>query len=177
VRRVILGWFVGALVFGAGVGPAHQPASLSGAVARAAPVGALRCAHGRTTAALAHVELFARGRVIVVPAGIGAAPPRRRDGAYVRSSGCRYALWTEEPTGVVRLAREDLRLGDLFAVWGRQLTRRRIAGFRGRVRAYVSGRPWRGDPRAIPLRRHAQIVVQVGSPHLPPHASYAFPAA
>ena len=38
----------------------------------------------------------------------------------------------------------------------------------------VAGREWRGDPRAIPLARHAQIVLQVG-PRIPPHPSHRFP--
>jgi hypothetical protein len=158
---------------GAGIGPAHTPSSAP----RSAPAGALRCGPGAAQRALAHVELFARGRVVIVPAGIGLGPPRRREGAYVRSAGgCRYPLWTDEPTGLVRLSRGDLRLGDLFAVWGRPLSRERLAGWRGPVRAHVDGRPWRGDPRAIPLRRHAQIVVQVGAPVLAPNADYRFPA-
>jgi hypothetical protein len=158
---------------GAGIGPAHHPASAP----RTAPAGGLRCGHGRAQRALAHVELFARGRVVIVPAGIGLGPPRRREGAYVRGGGCRYPLWTDEPTGLIRMARDDLRLGDLFAVWGRPLSRSRLAAWRGPVRAHVDGHAWRGDPRAIPLRRHAQIVVQIGRPFLPPHARYRFPPA
>jgi hypothetical protein len=38
----------------------------------------------------------------------------------------------------------------------------------------VNGRAWRGDPARIRLRRHAVIVLELGS-HVPPHASYAFP--
>jgi hypothetical protein len=158
---------------GAGIGAAHQPVSSP----RTAPAGALRCGRGQTQRALAHVELFARGRVVVVPAGIGLGPPRRRDGAYVREGGCRYALWTDEPTGLIRMSRGDLRLGDLFAVWGRPLSRTRLAGWRGPVVAHVDGRRWHADPRAIPLRRHAQIVIQVGGPVLAPHARYGFPAS
>ena len=39
---------------------------------------------------------------------------------------------------------------------------------------FVDGRPWRGAPGAVPLTRHAEIVLEVG-PHVPPHSSYAFP--
>ena len=69
-------------------------------------------------------------------------------------------------------------LGDLFEIWGQPLSARRLAGFRARrgdsLRAWVGGRPWRGDVSAIPLRRHAQIVVEIGG-FVPPHASYRFP--
>jgi hypothetical protein len=82
---------------------------------------------------------------------------------------------TREPTGVIEVAEgRPVTLGDLFAVWGQPLSGTRMAGFRGEVRAYVAGRPWRRDPRSIPLRRHAQVVLEVGG-HVPPHRSYLFP--
>jgi hypothetical protein len=65
-------------------------------------------------------------------------------------------------------------LGDLFDVWGQPLSRTWMVGFRGTVTAYVAGRPWRPDPRSIPLQRHAQIVLEVGG-HVTPHPSYQFP--
>ena len=46
-------------------------------------------------------------------------------------------------------------------------------GFSGRVRAYVGGEQWRGDVRAIPLRPHAQIVLEVGG-YVPPHRFFLF---
>ena len=44
--------------------------------------------------------------------------------------------------------------------------------WRGRV--WVGGRRWGGDSRAIPLRRHAQIVVSDDA-RVPVHATYVFP--
>jgi hypothetical protein len=111
-----------------------------------------------------------------VAAGRGGAPPPRRDGAYVRGGRCRYPLWTSEPTGLVRLARRDLTLGALFAVWGQPLSRVRMARWRAAVRAHVNGVRWHGDPREIPLTRHAQVVVQAGPPVLVPNARYRFPS-
>ena len=52
-----------------------------------------------------HLELFARGLVLLVPAGIGVAPPVERDGAYVLGGRCLYPLRTREPTGVSRSRR------------------------------------------------------------------------
>jgi hypothetical protein len=76
------------------------------------------------------------------------------------------------------VAGERVALGDLCDIWGQPLSLRRLAGFRARpgdrVRAYVDGRPWRGDVRAIPLRDHAQVVLEVGG-HVAPHRSYRFP--
>ena len=48
----------------------------------------------------AHLELFARGLVVLVPAGIGIAPPLRVDGLKA-SGGCSYPVRTREPTGVI----------------------------------------------------------------------------
>ena len=42
------------------------------------------------------------------------------------------------------------------------------------VTVFVDGKPWPGAPAAVPLTRHAEIVLEVG-PHVPPHSSYAFP--
>lgn len=113
-----------------------------------------------------------------MPAGIGVAPPRRRSGAFVLSGRCQYPLRTHAPTGVIEVAtRRPATLGDLFAIWGQPLSRRRLLSFGARgaagVRAFVDGR--RGhDPRAVRLRRHAQIVLVIG-PSVPVHARYRFP--
>jgi hypothetical protein len=112
---------------------------------------------------LAHVELFAKRRALLLPAGIGAV------------KGCAYPVRTTSPTGVVEyLAAARPTLGDVFDVWGQPLTARGFAGFRGAVSAWVGGRRWRGNPRAIPLRRHAEIVVEVGG-YIPPHHFFLFP--
>jgi hypothetical protein len=158
-----------------GTGARYELTSLHAATAAGTPVGGLRCTAGRRPVAWAHVELFAAGRALLVPPGVGLAPPRERQGAYVRGGRCRYPVWTDEPTGLVAVTQRGRTLGDLFAVWGRRLGRDRMAGFGGRVLAHVGGRRWTGDPAAIPLRHHAQIVLQVGGARVPPHARYVFP--
>jgi hypothetical protein len=110
-----------------------------------------------------HVELFARRRVVIVPPGIGLGP-----------RGCTYPLRTTVPTGVVHVARHDLTLGDLFRVWGRRLTRSGLLSFRGHVSVFVGGRRLVGEPRAVRLTKHAQIVLEVGG-YVAPHPSYLFP--
>jgi hypothetical protein len=136
----------------------------------------MRCWGGERPRFKVHLELFAGRRVVLVPPGIGVAPPRVRDGAYVRGGRCTYPLVTREPTGVVEVESggRQRTLGDLFAVWGQPLGRRRMAGFRGRVSAFVGGHRYKDDPRTIPLTRHAQIVLEVGG-YVRPHATYRFP--
>jgi hypothetical protein len=160
-----------------GVGPdaRWRPPSLSPAVARARPVRGLRCSRARRPRFGVHLELFAKRRVVIVAPGIGVAPPRRREGAYVRGGRCAYPARTREPTGVVEVERgAALTLADVFAIWGQPLGPRRLAGFRGPVTAYVGGRARRGDPRRIRLEPHAQIVLEVAG-HVPPHPRYRFP--
>ena len=145
------------------------------AVRRGAPTAGLRCT-GAADRFGVHLELFAAGRVVVVPAGIGVAPPARRDGAFVRGGRCRYQVSTSEPTGVVEVVHGTrATLGDLFALWGQPLGPGRIASFRGRVRAWVGGRRVTGDPRTIVLRHHAQVVLAIG-PEVPVHAAFRFRA-
>ena len=115
--------------------------------------------------------------MLLVPAGIGVAPPLERDGAFVTGGRCVYPLRTREPTGVIEVGSGGtFRLGDLFRIWGQPLSPRRIAGFRSTrpVLAFVNGRRYAGDPRSIPLRRHAEIVLEIGG-YVPPHSSYLFP--
>ncbi len=145
-----------------GVGPRYQPAATNARVASGRPVGRMRCSrHGSEL--VVHVELFANRRVIVVPRGIG------------ESGRCRYPLRTATPTGVVHVDRaRPYRLGDLFAVWGRRLRRNALLSFRGRVSVFVDGRRFRGDPRAVRLTQHRQIVIEVGG-YVAPHPSFLFP--
>ena len=112
------------------------------------PIGRLRCAAPGGTWSDVHLEVFARGRVVVFrPAsaspGRGArSAPRDRRPVFVSGTDHR-------PHGVVRFRPgHGLRLGDVFAVWGQPLTRERLCGFRSRagVRVYVDGRRW-GGPR------------------------------
>lgn len=115
-------------------------------------------------------------RVVLMPAGIGIAPPHLRHGAFVVGGRCEYALRTREPTGVVEVTRgTSATLGDLFAIWGQPLSGRRVLSFRGAVRAYVGRARFAGDPRAIPLRPHATITLELGR-YVRPHSPYAFPA-
>jgi hypothetical protein len=122
--------------------------------------------------------VFARGRVLLLPPGIGIARPRQAAGAAIRGGRCAYPVRTTDPTGVVRYRPgRGLALGDLFAVWSQPLSRHRLGGFRsaGVVRVYVGGRRVTGSPAAVPLRRRAEIVVEIGR-YVPPHRFYVFPA-
>jgi hypothetical protein len=148
-----------------GVGPAYRPPALTQSARAGRPVGTLRCGMSGKRYGV-HLELFARRRVVIVPAGIGISTARR----------CSYAARTRTPTGVFEIrAGSHLTLGDLFRIWGQPLARGRLAGFRSPrpLLAFVGGRRWRGDPAAIPLTRHAQIVLELDG-YVPPHPGFLF---
>ena len=127
----------------------------------------------------AHVEVFGANRVVIIAAGIGVRPPLQTSAGRITAARCYGALVTLEPTGVVLVrAHARLTLADLFRAWGQPLSRSQLGPFHAAagaaVAAYVDGREWHGQPAAIPLASHAEIVLEVG-PHVPPHASFTFP--
>jgi hypothetical protein len=147
-----------------GVGPLYRPRAAEPHVLRGLQIDRFRCEGGGSRFGI-HLELFARRRVVIVPAGIGV------------SARCSYAARTTTPTGIVEVsAGSRLVLRDLFRLWGQPFGRRRLVGFRSALPllAFVDGRRWRGDPGAIPLRRHAQIVLELDG-YVPPHSSFLFP--
>jgi hypothetical protein len=100
-----------------------------------------------------HLELFANGRVVLIPARIG--------------------CWTSDPTGVVRY-RKGATLGDFFRFWRQRLSPRKLLSFAGPVSAFRNGRRVAGDPGAIALRNGDELVLEVGG-YVPPHRFYLFP--
>jgi len=126
-----------------------------------------------------HVEVFAANRVVLIPAGIGTRPPRSVSAGRISSARCYGDLVTLDPTGVVLVRpASNATVQDLFRAWGEPLSTRRLASFPAsagsQVAVFVDGRRWQGSPSEVPLRRHAEIVLEVG-PHVPPHRAYTFP--
>lgn len=147
-----------------GPGPRYTPPPRPASVTAGGPVGSLHCA-APGPAFRIHLELFADRKVVIVPAGIG-----------VSAEGCAYPVRTHAPDGVVEVAAgSNLRLADLFRVWGQALDDRRLASFSsgGLVRAYVGGKLVHGPAGEIPLTRHTQIVLELGA-YVPPHPFFLF---
>ncbi len=122
-----------------------------------------------------HLALFVDGKQIAVPRYIGFAPSP--------GGGCLYWIHTHDATGIIHIEAPDISppqggnytLGMLFDIWGEPLGPNGVAGFNGTVTAYVNGSKYDGDLRAIPMGAHQQIVLEVGTPTVPP-PNYAFPA-
>lgn len=121
-----------------------------------------------------HLAIFYNGKQMRVPQFIGFAPNL--------AGGCLYWIHTHDPSGIIHVEAPDISppqggpytLGMFFDIWGQPLTRDTVAGLTGPVTAYVNGERYDGDLRAIPLRAHQQIVLEVGTPIVPP-PNYAFP--
>jgi hypothetical protein len=107
-----------------------------------------------------HLDLFAAGRRVTVPANIG-----------IDASG-RYlaALHTHDSTGIMHVESPtavSYTLGQFFGVWGVRLDARCIGGLCAsgakRLKTWVNGRPVAGDPTRIILDEHQEIVLAYGT--------------
>lgn len=133
-----------------------------------APIDGIRCdaQEGAVEHIHTHLQLFDRGRAVGVPAGIGIPV----DGS------CLYWLHTHTDDGIIHIespVRRTFTLGTFFDIWGMSLSARRAGSLQASrdraLRVTVDGRPWNGNPRAIPLRDHEEIVIQSGPPFARPH--------
>jgi hypothetical protein len=124
-----------------------------------------------------HVAIFYNGKQMQVPQFVGFAPNL--------AGGCLYWIHTHDASGIIHIEAPDINpaqgapynyfaLGMLFDIWGQPLTSDNVAGFKGPVTAFVNGMKYDGDPRAIPLRAHQQVVLEVGTPVVPP-PNYTLP--
>jgi hypothetical protein len=123
-----------------------------------------------------HLDVVISGSGYPVPAGIG----------IDSRSQFISPLHTHDFTGIIHIESPTIRrytLGEFFDVWGLRFSSRCIGGYcakgKKKVWVYVDGRRVSGDPRAIVLRRHDEIVVAYGTfasipKPIPP--AYPFPA-
>lgn len=121
-----------------------------------------------------HLAIFVKGKQVQVPAFIGMAPTPQ--------GGCLYWLHTHGPDGIIHVEAGSpsnpngghYTLGNFFDIWGQPLSANQVGPFKGPVTAFVDDAPYNGDPKAIALQSHKQIVLEVGQPVVPP-PNYKFP--
>ncbi|HZT84447.1 MAG TPA: hypothetical protein VE984_03385 [Gaiellaceae bacterium] len=122
----------------------------------------------------ARLTIFVDGRSERVPAGVGIADPQTQQttrGPFVAQGACFSWLHTHAADGIIHIespVHRTFTLGDFFDVWGQPLSSTQVGPAKGKVTAIVDGKVWLGDPRAIPLRAHAQIQLEVGRPLVGP---------
>lgn len=107
-----------------------------------------------------HLDVFVDGRRLTVPQNIGIAG----DQSFIAP------LHTHDTRGVIHVESDTVRdftLGQFMNVWGVRLANRCVGGYCAsgdkRLHAYVNGREVTGDPAAIKLEPHQQIVLSYGT--------------
>ena len=95
---------------------------------------------------------------VLVPAGIGIDPGGQR------------VIHTHDDSGVLHIEDNrirEYRLGDFFKLWGRELTSTCLIGYCSnethRVRVFVNGVMWGGDPREVPLLDGSFVLIVYGT--------------
>jgi hypothetical protein len=128
----------------------------------------------------AHLTVFVNGAARQVPAAIGipgAQAQNTPNGPFIASGTCFYWLHTHAADGIIHIespVHRTYTLGDFFDIWGQPLGPDQAGPARGPVTALYNGQVYRGNPRNIPLEKHAQIQLEVGKPLISP-ASITFP--
>jgi hypothetical protein len=117
----------------------------------------------------AHLAIFANGQPRTIPLGIGipnAQAENTEIGPFVTAGYCFYWLHSHATDGVVHVEsprQRQFTLGNYFDIWGEPLSATRVGADTGPVIAYVNGRRYAGNPRAIPLTFHGVIQLDVGT--------------
>jgi hypothetical protein len=108
-----------------------------------------------------HLAIYDHGKPVGVPEDVGRP----------LMGNCFYWLHTHTPDGIIHVESPTFRsytLAQFFAVWGQPLTRTNVAGALLRpgekITVWVDGLRYAGDPRAIELTQHLDVVIDVGRP-------------
>jgi hypothetical protein len=123
----------------------------------------------------AHLQVYVDGQPRTLPAAIGMLGPVAEQtpyGPFYGATQCYYWLHTHASDGVIHIESPTKRiytLGNFFDEWRQPLSSTRVASAAGRVTAFVDGKRWTAAPGSIPLRPHAVIQLDVGSPIVPFH--------
>jgi len=122
----------------------------------------------------AHLTIFVNGSPRQVPAGIGIPGAKAQNtpqGSFIGSGNCFYWLHTHAADGIVHIespVQRTYTLGDFFDEWGQPLGTGQVGPAKGHVTAIYNGHLYQGNPRDIPLGKHAQIQLEVGTPLVAP---------
>lgn len=121
----------------------------------------------------AHLQVYDKGQPRSLPAAIGLLGPVAQQtpyGPFYGAQQCYYWLHTHTTDGVIHIESPTKRiytLGNFFDEWRQPLSRTQVASVKGTVKAFLNGKPWHQNPRAIPLLPHASIQLDVGTPAPP----------
>ena len=125
---------------------------------------------------LASTATMATGAPRQIPAGIGipgAQAQNTPQGTFIGGGKCFYWLHTHAADGIVHIEspiHRTFTLGNFFNIWGQPLGPSQAGPAQGHVTAFYNGKVYHGDPRDIPLTKHAQIQLEVGTPLVAPES-------
>jgi hypothetical protein len=156
--------------------PAAQALASTATITTGQTVDGIQCQTNEQTLfhIHAHLTIFVNGVARQVPAGVGipgAQAQQTAQGPFIDSGTCFYWLHTHAADGIIHIespVHRTYTLGDFFDEWRQPLGPRQVGPARGLVTAIYNGRLYRGDPRDIPLNKHAQIQLEVGRPLVAP---------
>jgi hypothetical protein len=154
------------LTLGAVAAVAMTSATARGEVPTGQTIDGIRCdqSEGAVFHIHQHLTILDRGKSVDVPSDVG----RPLLGA------CLYWLHTHTADGIIHVESPVLRtftLGNFFDIWGQPLSATAVGPVRfkkGSIRVFLDGNRYSGDPRAIELALHADIVLEAGPPYVTP---------
>jgi hypothetical protein len=126
----------------------------------------------------AHLDVIDDGQKVTVPAGVGFVVE------HGKATGI-TVLHTHDTSGVIHIESavdKPYSLGQFATEWGIALSRSQIGGLQAdathRLRTFVNGKRFTGDPASIKLARHLEIAIWYGPTGQKPVVpkSYEFPA-
>jgi hypothetical protein len=146
------------------------------------PVDGIQCQGGEQVVfhIHAHLSVFVNGAARRIPYGVGIPGvqiSQTTAGPYAAAGSCFYWLHTHAADGIIHIESPVARtytLGNFFDVWGQKLGPQSVGPVNGPVTALYDGHLFRGNPRTIPLTKHAQIQLDIGRPLVAP-ALISFP--
>jgi hypothetical protein len=156
--------------------------SLSPVSASHPAVDGIQCAGAEQLAYHVHqyLELYDHGKRVQLPSDIGipSSPPGNENAA-----SCYYWLHVHQAyPNVIHVESPSTRvftLGQFFDLWKASKTydvpagdtfvvAAEAAASKGDLHVFVNGKAWKRSFRTIPLKSHAVIAVEIGSPVIPP---------
>jgi hypothetical protein len=117
----------------------------------------------------AHLAVYDNGQPRSLPPGIGipgAILQQSQFGPVVGQGKCFYWLHTHTADGVIHIESPTQRiytLGNFFDEWRQPLSATQVGTLKGKVTAFVDGKPWTKSLRDIPLKPREVIQLDVGT--------------
>ena len=116
------------------------------------------------------VQIFVNGKKVTIPAYVGINYPAPESQIFFA------VLHTHDASGIVHIESPVARtftLGQFFDVWGVTFSSTNIGGYQAsgdkKIRVYLNGKAYTGDPRNLALTQHEDVVVTYGTKAQLPH--------